>query len=49
VGAGRIAVPIGMQIILLVCVGMTIWLGLYPPNVLEWANRASQELLLLMS
>jgi proton-translocating NADH-quinone oxidoreductase chain N len=47
--AGRIAVPMGMQVILLVCVGMTIWLGFYPPNVLEWANKASQELLLLMS
>ena len=48
VPAVRLAVPIGVQLIVFICVGATIWLGLYPPNIIDWANAASRELLALM-
>lgn len=44
----RMPVPIGVQFILVVCVGATIWLGLYPANILDWANDASRQLLAMM-
>lgn len=44
----RLAVPMGVQVVVLLCVGVTIWLGLYPPNILEWANDASRQLLAMM-
>src|SRR5690606_31878428 len=38
IGPAQVAVPVSVQVILLLCVGATIWIGLYPPNVIEWAN-----------
>ncbi len=44
----RLMVPVSVQLVVLVCVGATIWLGLYPASVLQWANDASQQLLAMM-
>ena len=44
----RFTVPISMQFVVIICVVATIWLGLYPPNIIEWANDASRQLLALM-
>lgn len=44
----RLAVPIAVQFIVIICVVATIWLGLYPPNIIAWANDASRQLLALM-
>jgi NADH-quinone oxidoreductase subunit N len=44
----RLAVPVQLQFVVMVCVVVTIWIGLYPPNILEWANDASRQLLALM-
>jgi NADH-quinone oxidoreductase subunit N len=44
----RLAVPISVQFIVIICVVATIWIGLYPPNIIEWANDASRQLLALM-
>jgi NADH-quinone oxidoreductase subunit N len=44
----RMPVPIGVQFILVICVGATIWLGFYPANILDWANDASRQLLATM-
>lgn len=44
----RMAVPIPVQLTVLICVGATVWLGLYPPNIINWANDASRQLLGLM-
>ena len=43
------ALPIALavQFVLVICVAATLWLGIYPPNVIEWANVASQQLLSL--
>ena len=38
---------LAIQLVVLVCVVATIWIGVYPPNVIEWANDASQQLLTL--
>jgi len=43
-----LAISIPIQIGLLVCVVATLWIGLYPPNVIEWANTASRSLLTLL-
>jgi proton-translocating NADH-quinone oxidoreductase chain N len=40
-------VALAIQFVLIVCVAATLWLGIYPPNVIEWANDASQQLLSL--
>ncbi|MCB0132179.1 MAG: hypothetical protein KDD78_15070, partial [Caldilineaceae bacterium] len=40
-------VPIPIQLIVIVCVGATLWIGLYPPSVIDWANNASRFLLML--
>lgn len=45
VGPARVLAPISVQFIVLVCVGATIWLGLYPPNIIDWAYDASTSLL----
>ena len=37
-----------IQVIVFVCVAATIWLGLYPSNIIDWVNRASRDLLALM-
>jgi proton-translocating NADH-quinone oxidoreductase chain N len=47
-GPARVVTPVAVQVIVLLCVGATIWIGLYPPNVIEWANDASRQLLGLM-
>lgn len=39
---------IGAQLIVLVCVLGVFWIGLYPPNVVDWANSASQYLLAIL-
>ena len=39
---------VGAQLIVLVCVLGVIWIGLYPPNVVDWANSASQYLLAIL-
>lgn len=44
----RLSIPIAVQFVVILCVGATIWLGLYPPNIIEWANDASRQLLALM-
>lgn len=38
-------VPLGVQVSLTICLIVTIYLGVYPPNVISWANSASQQLL----
>jgi proton-translocating NADH-quinone oxidoreductase chain N len=38
-------VPMAVQLVVIICVVATLWLGLYPPNVIGWANSASQQLL----
>lgn len=38
---------LAVQFVLAICVVATLWLGIYPPNVIEWANTASQQLLSL--
>ena len=40
--------PVTVQITVLLCVAGTVWLGLYPPNIIDWANTASRQLLGLM-
>ena len=42
-------VSIPVQISLVVCVVATLWIGIYPPNVLNWATWASQQLLAMVS
>ena len=44
----RLSVPIAVQFIVIICVVATLWLGLYPPNIIAWANDASRQLLALM-
>jgi NADH:ubiquinone oxidoreductase subunit 2 (subunit N) len=41
----RVLVTPSVQLVLFLCVLATFWIGLYPPNVIEWANTASQYLL----
>lgn len=40
--------PLAIQLVVLICAVATIWLGVYPPNVISWANTASQQLLTLV-
>lgn len=44
----RMAVSIPVQVVVLVCVVATFWIGLFPPNLIEWANNASQQLIAMM-
>lgn len=37
--------PLAVQVVLVVCLIATLWLGIYPPKVIDWANSASQQLL----
>ncbi|MCB0060514.1 MAG: NADH-quinone oxidoreductase subunit N [Caldilineaceae bacterium] len=41
------SMSLGVQFALLVCVLATFWIGIYPPNVINWVNNASQQLLAL--
>ena len=36
---------IGAQAVIFLCILGVFWIGLYPPNVIAWANSASQYLL----
>lgn len=42
----NIAIPV--QLVVIICLVATIWIGLYPPKVIEWADKASQQLLALV-
>lgn len=42
-------ISIPVQLALIICVVATFWIGVYPPSVIEWVNRASQQLLTLGS
>jgi NADH:ubiquinone oxidoreductase subunit 2 (subunit N) len=44
----RLSIPVSVQFVVFVCVVATIWIGLYPPNVIQWANDASRQLLAMM-
>jgi NADH-quinone oxidoreductase subunit N len=44
----RVLTPIAVQVILVICVGATIYLGIYPTTVIEWADNASRQLLAMM-
>lgn len=48
-GETALDVPISIQVSLLVCTVATLWIGLYPPVVIDWANNASQQLMAAMS
>ncbi len=37
--------PLAVQVVLVICLVATLWLGIYPPRVIDWANSASQQLL----
>jgi NADH-quinone oxidoreductase subunit N len=39
---------VGAQAIVFLCVLAVFWIGLYPPNVIDWANSASQYLLQML-
>lgn len=39
------SMSMGVQFGLLICVLATFWIGVYPPNVIEWADNASRQLL----
>ncbi len=41
--------PLGIQVALLICTLATLWIGLYPPKVLDWVNTASQQILSSLS
>ncbi len=43
--ASPMSISIPIQLGLVICVIATLWIGLYPPNVIEWANHASRTLL----
>ena len=42
---GTFAVSMPVQAVVLLCVGFTLWIGLYPSSVSNWANEASRYLL----
>ena len=44
----RLSVPMLVQLVVFICVGGTIWIGLYPPNIIELANDASRQLLAML-
>ena len=48
VGSKPVPISIPIQISLFVCVVATLWIGLYPPTLLDWANDASRTLLALV-
>ncbi|MFZ1757148.1 MAG: hypothetical protein WAU10_25585, partial [Caldilineaceae bacterium] len=37
--------PIGIQISLVICTVVTVWMGTYPATVIGWVNTASAQLL----
>jgi len=44
----KVPVPIPLQVVVALCVLATLWIGIYPPNLIEWANNASQQLIAMM-
>ena len=38
-------ISIPVQLALIICVVATFWIGVYPPSVIEWVDRASRQLL----
>jgi proton-translocating NADH-quinone oxidoreductase chain N len=44
----RFSIPISVQFVVLICLGATIWIGLYPPSIIDLANNASRQLLALL-
>ncbi len=38
-------ISIPVQMTLIICVVATFWIGVYPPSVIEWVDRASRQLL----
>lgn len=44
-GKKPLLISIPVQLALILCVVATFWIGVYPPSVIEWVNRASQQLL----
>ena len=45
--AGGLTQSPAVQLIIALCVVITLWIGLYPPSVIAWATDASQYLLTL--
>ncbi|MGL4648676.1 MAG: NADH-quinone oxidoreductase subunit N [Caldilineaceae bacterium] len=43
--APAMRVPVPVALVVMICLVATLWLGIYPPNVIGWANSASQQLL----
>ena len=43
------AAGLGAPIIVFLCVLGVFWIGMYPPNVIDWANSASQYLLNMLT
>ncbi len=43
----QMGVSLSVQLVVLICLVVTVWLGVYPPNLIGWANSASQQLLAL--
>lgn len=41
-------ISLSIQLSLVICVAATLWIGIYPPNVIEWADDASRQLLALL-
>lgn len=42
----QLGIPI--QLIVAICVIATIWIGIYPPNFIDWADDASRQFLTLL-
>ena len=40
-------ISIPVQLALVICVLATLWIGIYPPNLIGWADAASRQLLAL--
>ncbi len=38
-------ISIPVQLALVICVVVTVWLGIYPPNLIRWADDAARQLL----
>lgn len=47
-GLSRFGVPRPLLAVIFVCVIATIYIGLLPPNLIDWANSASQQLIAMM-
>jgi NADH:ubiquinone oxidoreductase subunit 2 (subunit N) len=41
-------ISLAIQLSLVICVAATLWIGIYPPNVIDWADDASRQLLGLL-